>query len=160
MKIVGFLNVEMRNKSSNIFLSKFSYGSTVLENRNGILNLRLKYYISNVVFQIFARVYFKLFESSFEIFDFLTSSLPIDRFRAIKTAVEDPIVPIIQNRAERARSLSGPELSFLSRATLCDVHKRDLRCRKISFDRFEISFRWRDSAGNRLSRRARASDIF
>lgn len=60
MKIVGFLNVEMRNKSSNIFLSKFSYGSTVLENRNGILNLRLKYYISNVVFQIFARVYFKL----------------------------------------------------------------------------------------------------
>lgn len=60
MKIVGFLNVEMRNKSSNIFLSKFSYGSTVFENRNGILNLRLKYYISNVVFQIFARVYFKL----------------------------------------------------------------------------------------------------
>lgn len=42
LKIVGFHNLEMRNKSSNNFLSKFSYGSTVLENE--ILNLRFVLY--------------------------------------------------------------------------------------------------------------------
>lgn len=55
------------------------------------------------------------------------------------------------HNSERARSLSGPELPPL---LSYDVHKRDLRYRKISSSRFR--FEWRDSSGkSQLSWRAR-----
>lgn len=97
--------------------------------------------------------YFKLFKP----FNFFASSPSIDRFRSTqrRRAVPRECSNIRRSdrshNSERARSLSGPELPPL---LSYDVHKRDLRYRKISSSRFR--FEWRDSSGkSQLSWRAR-----
>lgn len=97
------------------------------------------------------------FISNFLNFNFFASSSSIDRFRSTqrRRAVPRECSNIRRSdrshNSERARSLSGPELPPL---LSYDVHKRDLRYRKISSSRFR--FEWRDSSGkSQLSWRAR-----
>lgn len=94
--------------------------------------------------------YFKLFKP----FNFFASSPSIDRFRSTqrRRAVPRECSNIRRSdrshNSERARSLSGPELPPL---LSYDVHKRDLRYRKISSSRF----RFETHLWNQLSWRAR-----
>lgn len=135
-----------------IFLLKFSHAPTDLKIGTRFLNLRFLLY-----FRVFVNFLFQTLEFPFrKAFNFFASPPSIDRFprsegaqcRLASRTSKDLIVPIIQN--ERGHSQEPSLLSYD-----VDVHKRDLRYRKISFDRFEISFQWRDSPGNQLSWRAR-----